>query len=240
MLPKCLLKITNADLVSSLNPELIIFDWDDVITLGAKDGYFACYDFALKKVGVTLPHDLKTQRILKKWGTNHHEELRELLQEHPELIEKATEAFEEGFFGDVFVNSLRIVEGTVETLERLTAKYKLAVATGGHPKLLKERIIPKFGIPQVFEMILSGYEISDRSRVKPDPYMLNLIMDRLGIKNTETIYVGDAENDVRMAQNAKVEPVVVMTGHLSPEKASQLGVKHIIADVTKIESILIN
>src|SRR5215212_6142488 len=130
-----------------LNPKLIVFDWDDVITIGAKEGYFACYDFALEQVGVILPEDLKRERILRKWGTNHHEELSELLQERPELINKATSAFEEGFYGDVFVNLLRMTEGTVDTLERLATKYKLAVATGGHPKLIRERIMPKFGIP---------------------------------------------------------------------------------------------
>jgi beta-phosphoglucomutase-like phosphatase (HAD superfamily) len=138
--------------MSKLNPKLVVFDWDDVITPGAKDGYFACYEFALEKVGVSFPENIKTDRILKKWGKNHREELRELLKEYPELIEKAAIAFEEAFFGDVFVNSLRIIEGTTETLERLSKGHKLAVATGGHPKLLKERIIPKFRIPEVFEI----------------------------------------------------------------------------------------
>ena len=54
--------------MSKLNLKLIIFDWDDVITLGAKDGYFACYDFALAKVGVALPENVKTERILRKCG----------------------------------------------------------------------------------------------------------------------------------------------------------------------------
>lgn len=224
--------------MQKLNPKLIIFDWDDVITLGAKDGYFACYDFALERVGISLPDHIKKQRILKKWGTNHHEELTELLQEHAELIEKATKAFEEGFFGDVFVNSLRMTDGTLEALERLAKKYKLAVATGGHPRLLTERIIPKFRVPQVFEVIVSGYELADPTKTKPDPYMLDSIMEKLHVKNAETIYVGDAENDVLMARKACVESVVVLTGHLSKQKALQLGVRYVIANLTVLETIL--
>lgn len=226
--------------MAKLDPKLIVFDWDDVITLGAKEGYFACYDFALKKIGVNLPQSIKIQRILSKWGTTHREELMELLQEHPGLIDESAKAFEEAFFGDIFVNSLRMIEGTVETLERLAKKYKLAVATGGHPKILRERIIPKFGIPDIFQFMLSSYELADSSKAKPDPYMLNTIIDQVGVKNNQTIYVGDAENDVLMARKAKVESVVVLTGHLSQTEALQLGVNHIIRNITLIDTILQN
>ena len=34
--------------------KLIVFDWDDVITLGAKEAYFAAYHQALVEVGVHL------------------------------------------------------------------------------------------------------------------------------------------------------------------------------------------
>ena len=224
--------------MDKLNPKLIVFDWDDVITLGAIEGYFACYDVVLQRVGVSLPEHVKRERVLRRWGTTHVEELRELLEDHPGLLGQATQAYEEAFFGEVFLNSLRILEGTAETLERLSKHYLLAVATGGHPRVIRERIIPKFGIPDAFAVILSAYEIRDPAKEKPAPYMLNTIMDSLGIKNTDTIYVGDAHNDVRMAQNAGVEPIVVLTGHLSQSAAAQLGVHHIIADITRLESIL--
>ena len=56
--------------------------------------------------------------------------------------------------------------------------------------------------------------------------------------SAETIYVGDAENDATMAQTANVEPVVVITGHLTRAKASQLGVNCVIQDITMIDDIL--
>jgi phosphoglycolate phosphatase-like HAD superfamily hydrolase len=224
--------------MGTLNPKLIVFDWDDVITLGAKEGYFACYEVVLQTLGVSLPEEVKRERVLRRWGTTHREELRELLEDHTHLLDQAARVYEEAFFGDVFLNSLRVVEGTAETLRRLSQRYTLAVATGGHPQVIRERIMPRFGIPDVFARILSAYEISDPARKKPDPYMLNTIMEMLGMKNTDTVYVGDAYNDVRMAQNAGVEPVAVLTGHLSRTEAARLGVHHIIADITRLESIL--
>ena len=64
------------------------------------------------------------------------------------------------------------------------------------------------------------------------------IMYSLVMGSAETIYVGDAENDVTMAQTANVEPVVVLIGHLTRAKASQLGVNYVIQDITMIDDIL--
>jgi len=50
--------------------------------------------------------------------------------------------------------------------------------------------------------------------------------------------VGDAENDVQMARNAGIEPIVVLTGHLNKDKAESLGVENILPDITHLSNIL--
>ena len=65
--------------------KLIIFDWDDVFTLGSKEGYFACYHKAINGVGVHLSPEEEHKRILAKWSRTFREELKELLKEHPEI-----------------------------------------------------------------------------------------------------------------------------------------------------------
>ncbi len=50
--------------------------------------------------------------------------------------------------------------------------------------------------------------------------------------------VGDAKNDVLMGQAIGATPVVVLSGHLNREQAEELGVEHIIPDVTQIETVL--
>ena len=58
-----------------LKIKLLIFDWDDVFTLGSKEGYFACYHETLIGLGVNLNAKEERKRILKKWGQPHQEEL---------------------------------------------------------------------------------------------------------------------------------------------------------------------
>lgn len=218
--------------------QLIIFDWDDVFSQGSTAGYYKCYHEAITGVGVELDPDVEKQRIAARWGSGHREEIIELLQEHPELVDKACEIYEEHLFGDTFVNCLTMVPGGNELIKRLSEKYLLAIASGVHPKLLKERVMPKFGIPEVFKQIITAYDLDDSSKAKPHPHIAQEIMRTQNVAPEATIMVGDAKNDVMMARNAGIEPVVVLTGHLSRLEAEGLAVTHIIEDVTKLERVL--
>jgi phosphoglycolate phosphatase-like HAD superfamily hydrolase len=218
--------------------KLIIFDWDDVFTLGSKEGYIKCLHESLVSVGVHLdPHE-EHRRILETWSKPHQDELKNLLRERPELLDAACESYEKNFFGGTFVESLTYVDGANELLERLNHRFKLAVATGAHPAVLREQVMPRFGVPDVFAQIISGYDIDDAEKQKPHPHMLETIMAGQSAEPTETVLVGDAKSDVQMARNAGVTPIVVLTGHLSRAEAEELGVEYITADVTQIEPIL--
>ena len=217
----------------------IIFDWDDVITLGSKDGYFKCYHLALIGVGVELPPAEEEKRILAKWSKAPREELKELLKENLHLLDKACDIYEGELLGDTFVDCLSIVDGVPELFSRLSKKdYMLSVATGMNPAILKERVMPKYNIPQVFTHMISAYDIEDPKMQKPHPYSINYILERQGIRPEDAVMVGDARGDVLMARAAGVIPVVVLTGHLSREEAEELDVEYIIPDVTKIEDVL--
>lgn len=212
--------------------KLIIFDWDDVIVLGSKEGYFACYHKALLSVGISLAPQEEHRRIVANWGKSYKQELRGLLPESLELLPQAVKAFDREYWGDTFVSSLKMLPGTNETLLTLSKKYLLAVATGNQLRMIKTRISPHFNIPDVFSRILTSNEIKDQSMTKPHPFMLEKIMDELGVKPEETIYVGDSSVDVEMASNARVIPVIVLSGHLNKKEAERLKVKHIIHDIT--------
>jgi HAD superfamily hydrolase (TIGR01509 family) len=218
--------------------ELVIFDWDDVFTLGSTEGYNKCYHEALNAVDVHLSPDEESRRIKSKWGSGHAAQLQDLLQERPDLVPEAIAQYENHFFGNTFVDCLSIVPGTQEFLENIAKDYRLAVATGGHPEVLKNRVIPKFHIPDVFEQIVTIYDIDDIAHAKPHPYMLNKILETAGVSADHAVMVGDAKNDVLMGQNAGVTPIVVLTGQLSRNQAEELNVEHIIDDVTQLGSVL--
>lgn len=218
--------------------KLIVFDWDDVITTGAIKGYFECYHKAIKDVGIVLTPKEEKKRILAKWSKSFRTVIEELLKDNPELVDKACTIFYDSFWGETFVNSLKLVDGVNEILVALSKKYKLAVASGNDQKMLKEIIMPKFNIPDVFSQIITSHDIDDQSKTKPHPYMLEVLMKNLNVKPQETVFIGDAKTDVLMARNADVTPIVVLTGHLNNEEAEQLQVQYIINDISQIEKVI--
>lgn len=219
---------------------LLVFDWDDVITVGAKEGYYDCYRKTLNQLGISLDEKELDRRIQKNWGKPYREELKGILPEHPELIDRACELYHGHKYGHTFLKKIKIVDGVKELLIRLNKKYRLAIATGNEPIMIK-KIMDMFHIPQVFSQIVTVYDKEvPAGKGKPDPYILELIMKKLGVQPHETILIGDAVNDIRMARNAKVEPIAVLSGHLNQTEAIGLDVKHIIKDVTYIENVLEN
>ena len=50
---------------------------------------------------------------------------------------------------------------------------------------------------------------SEISRSKPNPAMLNQILSELGIQADQALMIGDSPQDLQMAQNAKVDSVLM-------------------------------
>jgi HAD superfamily hydrolase (TIGR01662 family) len=217
--------------------KLIIFDFDGVVIIGSNDGYFACYHKALEAVGVKLDPEEERRRILAWWGKGYQPQLEHLLQEHSGLLPKAIEVYEYYYYKtDTFTKNIRLVPGARETLAQLAKSYTLAIASGMMQKTMNT-LLTKFDLP-FFRYIMSAEDVPKIADRKPAPYMLRQILAKADVSQEEAMMLGDAENDVQMAQNAGIEPVVVLTGHLSRKEAEGMGVKYIIEDVTKLESIL--
>ncbi len=218
--------------------KLIVFDWDDVLTLGSKEGYFKCYHETLADLNIYLDPKEERNRIMAKWSKSHREELRELLKEYPELLDKACKIYESKLFGNTFIDSLSMIPGTIELLKKLSKNYILCIATGLNPEVLKNKVIPKFDFPDIFKQIISSYDIDDVEKQKPHPYMVEQILKTQNIKPHEAVLVGDAKGDVIMAQAAGLIPIVVLSGHLNKREAEELNVEYIIENITLLEQVL--
>ena len=218
--------------------KLIIFDWDDVFTLGSKEAYVYCYHKALERVGVNLDPDEEKKRVFARWGWPFEEVIKLLLDEHLEKVEEAARAYEQALLGNSFVSRLTLVPGSIELLERLNKKYKMAIVSGINPSLLLNKVMPRFNIPYVFSDIVSVYGIPKPEYARPHPYMAQEILKHLNMSPEETILVGDAASDMQLAKNAGLTPVTVLTGHLIKPEAEAMGVKYIIPDVTHLEEVL--
>jgi phosphoglycolate phosphatase len=217
---------------------LAIFDWDDVFTIGSKEGYFACYYAALEALGIAMDEAEARKRILERWGSPHRVEFMSLLREHTDLVDAACLEYERQYQGSTFLSHLRTPGDLTPLLLRLHETRKLGIATGQNPTFLQERVFPMFKIPAVFDVIMTAYDVPSPAYHKPHPFMIERIMDETGIPAGETVMVGDARQDMEMAFNAGVRSVAVLTGHLTREAATKLGVDRIIESVMDIEGCI--
>ncbi len=98
--------------------------------------------------------------------------------------------------------------GIVDVLNFLKNEgYKLAVLSN-KPHTDVEEII-KYYFPKTFDFVSgakSGYS------VKPDPSLLNEILEHLGLNKEEVLFVGDSDVDIITAHNAGVDSVGALYG----------------------------
>lgn len=101
--------------------------------------------------------------------------------------------------------------------------YKIAIASNKMNnavlKLNKEKFDSKFDI---------AVGESETIKVKPNPDMILHVINELGIKDSEVLFIGDTEVDLNAAKNANVKNVAVTWGFRSKEFLKTENPTHII------------
>jgi phosphoglycolate phosphatase len=78
---------------------------------------------------------------------------------------------------------------------------------------------------EAFDEILGQKE---GMKCKPDPEPMRFLLDKMGLRAEDVLYVGDSDVDVRTAQNAGVDFVAAGWGFRSSEQLREAGAKKII------------
>ncbi|MBM2847009.1 MAG: HAD-superfamily hydrolase, subfamily variant 3 [Bacteroidetes bacterium] len=104
-----------------------------------------------------------------------------------------------------------------ETLDALrTRGIRLATTTKLTPGT--RRVLTHFGIDGYFDQIQG----SDNIPFKPDPFIINKILEDQLWGRTETLMVGDTDNDIHAGKRAGIPTCGVTYGSLSKEQMQQL------------------
>lgn len=105
-------------------------------------------------------------------------------------------------------------EGMLETLKALKESgYYLAVATNKLDEVAKNMVNNLY--PNIFDIVRGDNPSTPK---KPDPTMINSVIDELNIDKGNVYYVGDSEVDIESASNAGVKLILADYGfHRSEE-----------------------
>lgn len=92
------------------------------------------------------------------------------------------------------------------TVRRLHGSFQLGVVSSGSRWRVGKQV-RGLGLERFFDVCVCGDDIPER---KPHPAPLELALKRLGVKPSETVYVGDAPEDIEMARRARVRAIGVL------------------------------
>ena len=116
---------------------------------------------------------------------------------------------------DRYLDGIALYDGAGEVLQKLKkAGYKTGLVTS-RLKSSTERGLAHFGLDGLFDAVLTA---SDTDKFKPDPEPLYIILDRLGSKAEESIFVGDTVHDIEAGLSAGVVTALVDYSFALPPK----------------------
>jgi HAD superfamily hydrolase (TIGR01509 family) len=126
---------------------------------------------------------------------------------------------------DHYEVDLPLIEGAAETVRRLSASFRLAVASSSNRKLING-VLEAAGIADRFEATVSSEEVA---RGKPSPDVYLEAAKRLALEPRECAAVEDSTNGVRAARAAGMR-VLAIPNRRYPPSADALGLADEVVD----------
>jgi putative hydrolase of the HAD superfamily len=104
-----------------------------------------------------------------------------------------------------FVEHSHLIPGTTEMLSTLRISYPLGLLSNFTHAPAARQIIDRLGLTPFFDVVLISGELGYR---KPHPFVFRRLIEHLGVKNYEVLFVGDdPEPDIFGSQSAGLQPV---------------------------------
>lgn len=184
--------------------QLVIFDWDG--TLADSTGRIVyAMQAAASELGLPYRSAWEVKQII---GLGLGEAVAELWPEMTGIQINAAKTAYSHHYQDEIAPQVVLYAHAEAVLKNLQNKQiKIAVATGKSRKGLNA-VLDEMGLQQMFCIT----RCADETCSKPDPMMLNEIIDVTGVERAAVLMVGDTSFDLDMASNAGVDAVALTHG----------------------------
>lgn len=145
-----------------------------------------------------------------EWSRYMHDEIG--LAESPDEI--AVEVVRR--MEDRYRERLPLLPGAREAVERIAARWPLAVASSSNRPLI-DLALDVGGLASLFRATVSSEEVA---RGKPAPHVYLEACARLGVEPARTAAIEDSRNGIRSAHAAGMKVVAIPNAHFPPDDES--------------------
>ncbi len=173
-----------------------IFDLDGVI-FDSAEANVAFYNHLLEVLGLP-PMDEASRPVVHSACLD--DSLLHLTGD-PELVQRAKDYFR-SLDPTPFLAKLRTFPHAVETIRSLAERLRLAVATNRMDTT--HRALAHVGLTGAFEVVITP---NQAGATKPDPRVMAVTLQRLGLERDQVVYIGDSEIDDQLCRAAGVRLV---------------------------------
>ncbi|WP_116473108.1 HAD family hydrolase [Zobellella maritima] len=184
--------------------QLVIFDWDGTL-MDSVARIVSSMRGAAGDCGLPLPSPERVRHIV---GLSLREAFPVIFGE---LSNGQTEALFEAYrrhYLELDTTPTPLFGGAAETISQLHGLgYRLAVATG-KARVGLDRVLAETGLGSYFHALRGA----DQAKSKPDPLMLQQILDELQLGPEQAVMVGDSIYDLAMAEAIGMDRIGVTYG----------------------------
>ena len=184
------------------NIKAILFDFDGVI-VDSEPLHFEAHKKALVDFGVDLTFDDYMDFGVSKGDNNLYEKVAQKygVKIDKEVISKTKKQI----YREIFDEKAELIPGILESLEKFSEKYDLAIVSSGVKSSI-EYAIDKFNIGKYFKFVITG---DDVERVKPFPDVYLKAIELLGHKKEDCVAIEDSETGLEAAKNAGIKCIAI-------------------------------
>lgn len=216
-----------------MKKKLLIFDVDGTIWDSEKD-VFLSFNHTLKTLaGFEITKEEFQKLAGMPLGTMFQMVLPESKKSLYEEYEKAYKKYyiDEEHFADATV----LFPNVKKILDKFKKDgYFMAVASS-KPKRILDKMVATFNL-EGFNYVLGTEESSFKH--KPDPQIVNYLMNQLNVTKDETVIIGDSKSDILTGKNAGIDTIAVTYGYDKKENLVNAQPTYIIDEFSKLENII--
>ena len=210
--------------------KLIVFDHDMTI-VDSSYAIQAGFNYVARHEGLPeVSHELTMKYIATPIPTFCEGLLGEYRPEWVKLYRECNEEFEREL--------IKPFDDTIPTLKTLREMgKKLAVLSN---RETPRRVLERTGLDKYFDEIVGAREPFGHLPYKPNPAMMNALLEHLKIGQKETVYVGDADLDIITAIASGVRGIGITKGNFTRAEFRSLGAWRSINSLSELINIVKN